>query len=181
MKNLIICYILVSIMLISCSDSQEKSKKEISRWIGKELHLKDSSYLYRIKKNPSYNSIKADRIKIVHYLNPMNCFNCLEDMKKWKNLMNEFDSCNVSFIFYIHIHDWKHINRYFITWDIDLPVIIDKQNWFKTKNNLPENKFLHTFLIDKSNSIVLIGDPLKNEKLKNLYIQKCQDLSNYNH
>lgn len=47
--------------------------------------------------------------------------------------------------------------------------ILDKTGEFVRNNpNLPDNKLLHTFLLYKDNSIILVGDPTHNSKIMEL-------------
>lgn len=40
---------------------------------------------------------------------------------------------------------------------------------FLKENSLPQTNLLHTFLLDQNNKLVLLGNPIDNEKLKSLY------------
>jgi len=174
--NISILVIFLIIISISCTNKKDKNTKIISQFLGKELLLNDSLPIKCIKQKHHINTSKNRKIRIISYINAKNCFNCLEDLKKWKKLMNEFSQYEVEYTFYIN-HDWKHIKRYMLTWDIDYPIVLDKQGWFKKKNNLPKNNFLHTFLINKKNKIILIGNLLKNKKLKSAYKKKIIELT----
>ena len=50
-------------------------------------------------------------------------------------------------------------------------VMCDKDNKFKIKNNIPKDFMLKTFLLDKTLKIVLVGNPIHNAKVKELYVK----------
>ena len=61
------------------------------------------------------------------------------------------------------------------------PVFIDTAQKFVSSNRgLPENKLLHTFLLDKNNKVVLVGDPVSNPNLWNLYKSTIIEMVNNN-
>ena len=49
-------------------------------------------------------------------------------------------------------------------------VYVDDRQYFITNNpTIPEDAMFHTFLLDRENRIVLVGNPVHNEKLWELY------------
>lgn len=50
------------------------------------------------------------------------------------------------------------------------PVYIDTLGIFQKNNpHLPKNPRLHTFLLDANNHVILVGNPLYNTKIKEMY------------
>jgi hypothetical protein len=53
---------------------------------------------------------------------------------------------------------------------LDFPVFIDeKQAFLKANPHIPADNRFHTFLIDKNGKVVLVGDPVNNPQLWELY------------
>jgi len=49
------------------------------------------------------------------------------------------------------------------------PTYLDKCNSFaETNKNIPPNRNMHTFLVDKNGKVILVGDPLTNGKIRDL-------------
>ena len=42
--------------------------------------------------------------------------------------------------------------------------------FYASNSHLPDNKELHTFLLDKDNNVILVGNPIHNKELQSLYI-----------
>lgn len=52
-------------------------------------------------------------------------------------------------------------------------VYIDKSNEFwKSNPQIPEDEIFHCMLLDKQNKVVIIGNPMKNEKISKMIIQE---------
>ena len=103
-----------------------------------------------------------------------NCFSCSQKLLDWKDFIDEQDLNNLDFRIYLDIHDFSTLRPYFKMWRFKHPIIIDKDNSFQNINKVSELHQHETFLLYKKNQIVLIGNPLKNNKLKSLY-QKAID------
>lgn len=56
----------------------------------------------------------------------------------------------------------------------DYPVCIDEQDSLNKLNDFPTEMAFHTFLLDKSNKIIAIGNPIHNPKIKELYLKIIQ-------
>ena len=53
---------------------------------------------------------------------------------------------------------------------LQFPVLLDTAGIFERSNpQLPENPVFHTFLLDRDNRVVLVGSPLGNPKMWELY------------
>ena len=64
-------------------------------------------------------------------------------------------------------------------YDVSFSVIIDEAGDFPRLNpHIPADKRLHSFLIDKGNKVVLVGNPLGNEKLWELYKEQIRQFVN---
>ena len=51
------------------------------------------------------------------------------------------------------------------------PVCIDEEDELNKLNCFPENEGFHTLLLDKENKIVIVGNPIQNMKIKELYLK----------
>ena len=51
----------------------------------------------------------------------------------------------------------------------DYPIFIDKKRKMQRINNFPKEPIYQTFLLDKNNRVLLIGNPIGNIKLWKLY------------
>lgn len=47
-------------------------------------------------------------------------------------------------------------------------IVDNKGEFIKSNPDIPSNQLLHTFILDEDNNILLVGNPIRNQKLKNL-------------
>jgi hypothetical protein len=108
---------------------------------------------------------------IVVCTHPSDCEVCEWKLDEWflkrKEILmyNE----NVDFKFVIQSRNYDEAGHYIIHAMPDIPVIYDSTGVFIKQNNLPEEQRYHTFLLDKNKKILLVGSPIGNDKLWDMY------------
>lgn len=71
--------------------------------------------------------------------------------------------------FIINTTDSVKIKSFFEKEKLDVPLFFDIENTSFVRNKiLAENKF-HTFFLNENNEVVLVGSPIDNEKMWELY------------
>ena len=76
---------------------------------------------------------------------------------------------NPSFIFIVQSKN-RNLTEHYIREALpDIPVIYDSISNFISANGLPQESAYHTLLLDKNNRVRLIGSPINNDKLWELY------------
>lgn len=59
--------------------------------------------------------------------------------------------------------------------NFDYPILIDTLGEFERLNpHLPKNQALHTFLLDENNRVILVGNPLRNKKIKEMFYKRVE-------
>lgn len=150
----------------NCSESiKTRDADVVNYWNGKQVILPE------FKSN--YGTIASNgSLKIVSRING-DCYSCLEQLKNWSAFVNDvLKEREVSFYIYVYISDtlvYNELNRKEI--HFNYPVIFDQNDQFKKLNNLNINEIFHTMLLDHSNKEIIIGNPIINTKLRELYIQ----------
>jgi hypothetical protein len=56
-------------------------------------------------------------------------------------------------------------------YDFEYPVCIDLKDSLNALNHFPPNESFHTFLLDRTNKVVAIGNPILNPQIKELYLK----------
>lgn len=158
--------LLLVIVVISCSKSPNaRYANIIKKWDGKEIILP------KIKPNNVEQILPVD-FKIVTRIKG-DCYPCLAQLKLWNSFINKIlKERKILFNFYIVISDtlmYRKINEKEL--HFDYPVIFDLDDQFKKLNKLENNDVLQTFLLDQTNKVIVIGNPINNPKLEELYIQ----------
>lgn len=165
---MVVILMVVTIVIVSsCVDSEKvESKLLINEWSGKHIVLPHLSNRF------SYN----EKSKIVTRING-NCSQCIFKLKLWSDFLDEVESkacnCDIQYYFYISGADtsaFHAINESII--HFNYPVIFDTRNTFLRENNFPKNSLFHTFLLDSTNRVILVGTPIMNSELQKLYINE---------
>lgn len=165
--------ILISIILfLSCTETRHR-KKQLERLFSTEIILPDTSLLF----NKSPDSLNWDiPAKMVMYFDAEICASCaiahIEEWNKIKHITEtKKNKFRTLFIFAPKQKDIQTIKQVFqvIHLENKLVYIDDRQNFITNNPTIPEDAMFHTFLLDRKNKIVLVGNPVHNEKLWELY------------
>jgi len=162
-NRLLIILILVTI-IFSCDDSSKKERiiqNELESRIGDKLFLPFIS-----------DSLNSTKFKIVTFVNG-DCPSCVNELDLWENILPEFSkNDSVTLLIYLYSSNFDYLKRTCkVLSDPSVIVLMDQKKTFYIRNNLPENKLFHTFLINKNDEILLVGNPIRSKQLENLYLK----------
>ena len=87
--------------------------------------------------------------------------------------------CNkdIPFLFFFQPKDNQELRRILKIDNFSLPVCIDTKDRFNKLNHFPSDMMFQTFLLDKDNKVVVIGNPIHNLKVRDLYLQKIAGIT----
>jgi hypothetical protein len=168
-------YLLVSFFCFcSCQESREEAMlRLVSEWNGKEIKFPSRSvFTIQGKDTVDFEFGNAD-YKVVTYIDSVGCTSCKLQLPRWKELVKEVDSLtggSVPFLFYFHPKDMKEL-RYLTRRDgFEYLVCLDEKDELNRLNRFPADITFQTFLLDKDNKVVAIGNPVLNPKIRELYL-----------
>lgn len=175
MKNLIYIFSCASLLLFqSCRPSeQERMERLLNQWHGKEIQFPSVPKFTVYGEDTVEMGISSENYKIVHYLDSTGCTTCKMDLDRWKTFIGYMDSVSqssVSCLIYIHATRKREVKIALKEGRFDYPVCLDTSNEFNRLNGLPLNPVFQTLLLDKDNKVVAMGDPVKNPRVKELYL-----------
>ena len=160
--------------LASCQESREEAMlRLVNEWNGKEIKFPSRSvFTIQGKDTVDFEFVDAD-YKVVTYIDSVGCTSCKLQLPRWKELVKEVDSLtngSVPFLFYFHPKDMKEL-RYLTRRDgFTYPVCFDEKDELNQLNQFPLDMTFQTFLLDKGNKVVAMGNPVLNPKVKELYL-----------
>jgi hypothetical protein len=117
---------------------------------------------------------KAD-YKVVVFVDSVGCISCKLQLPKWKEFMHEVDSLSdgsVPFIFFFQTKDIRELRYIFRRDDFSHPVCIDTEDSFNKLNRFSTEMMFQTFLVDSNNCVRVIGNPIHNLSVKELYLKE---------
>lgn len=164
----------VCMLITSCSESEkERLSRLVKEWEGKEiLFPAHSTFTIQGKDTVDFDFQDAE-YKIVTYIDSIGCTSCKLQLYRWKELVKEVDSLrngNVSFLFYFHPKDMKELRNLTRRDAFTYPVSFDEKDDFNRLNHFPSEMMFQTFLLDKENRVIALGNPVQNPKVKDLYL-----------
>ena len=181
MKKLLLFGFVIS-SLIACSGNQKADiKQELSEFYSSSIDLSlDSLSKY------SYNycdslPFDVNQKTLVVYFDSVTCGICeTRNLDSWQTLLSSIDSVgcftpfNVLFVFTPKHNQSVSFRVMLKNIDIHYPVILDEKAIFTHNNKLPHNTLLHTFFLDEDGKVELVGDILRNNGVRNLFLDKIR-------
>ena len=168
-------------MLASCQESpKEAMLRLVQEWNGKEIKFPARSVFTIQGKDTVDFEFKDADYKVVTYIDSVGCTSCKLQLYRWKQLVAEVDSLtsgSVPFLFYFHPKDMKEL-RYLTRRDgFTYPVCFDERDEINRLNQFPSIMDFQTFLLDKENKVVAMGNPVLNPNIKDLYLEVITEKS----
>ncbi|MCD7924583.1 MAG: DUF1573 domain-containing protein [Bacteroides sp.] len=167
--------ILILALFSSCKESEkDKISRLVSEWEGKEIIFPAHSIFTIQGKDTVDFSFLDSEYKVVTYIDSIGCTSCKLQLPRWKQFMHEVDSTingSIPFVFYFHPKDMKELHYITRRDAFNYPVCFDEKDDFNALNHFPVEMTFQTFLLDKENKVVAIGNPVHNPKVKELYLQ----------
>lgn len=168
-------FLLTAVLLVSCKRSDNLLVDEVNYWHGKTILFPKQSVFTVLERDTVDIIHREYDYKIINYIDSIGCFGCKLYAANWLSFIQECDSLGkVGFLFFFHPDDktkalWKVTEERF-----DYPICWDDEDVFNKLNHLPSKMDFQTFLLDKDNKILAIGNPVLNSKVKELYLRIIQ-------
>lgn len=164
---------LVCVSCYSCNNNKKEITKIITTWQNKEFLLPDSLETRVSGQQIEYPNLHH-KYKILNYIDTNGCTPCQLKLHEWELLKKEIDSINpdVKLIFIAYVKNYNEIELEQKINKSTIPIIYDKEDMINKMNNIPKYAILHTFLLDSTNHVILIGNPLERPKIWELYKNK---------
>lgn len=169
-------YLFSFLFLFSCSDDKKHNIEAlVKEWNNKEIRFPENSVFTRYVTDTVPYRISKTGYKVVVFVNSVGCISCKLQLPRWKEFMHEVDSLsdgNIPFIFFFQTKDEREL-RYILKRDnFSYPVCIDTEDIFNKLNRFPREMMFQTFLVDPENHVKVIGNPIHNLSVKDLYLKE---------
>ena len=180
--KVLIGFLLVLTISFGCNINRKKSEykkvEEIVRyWNNREIIIPDSLKILGYEKNLSLENLKNQNGNKIIVIVSGNCQMCLQEIRDWIPFFDKMKGNRISNRLYFII---EHINpEYFEkVYAGDLPAefnfFVDEPGKLAEINQLPKNKRYRTMLLDRNNKVLLIGSPLMNDDMANLFLEQLE-------
>lgn len=172
-------YILLVLFFLpfhSCIEvSVTNTATTVNEWMGRKICFPvHSVFTMKGNEKSDYGIPKSD-YKIVSYVDTAGCLSCKLELSRWEGLMHEIENSysgrTVSLLLYVYPKKKEDVENLLYYEDFIYPICIDMRNEFDKINNFPKNERLRTFLLNKDDEVIAIGNPTYNIAVKELYFE----------
>ena len=143
--------------------------------------ISDWNTIWKAKDTVLKDFVKVP-IKLIVWYDSLLCVSCqITKMDEWNEITMYADSFaewfSIIYLFTPQRKDLFILDAILKDTEFNYPLFIDINGTFVRQNpNLPKQQQLHTFLLDKNNRVILVGNPLHNPPLWELYKSTIQKL-----
>lgn len=182
-KILIQSFIIIACLAYSCKDNKKRNEiaKIVTEWTGKEILFSENIPCYVSGKDTLSelcNAYFEKDFKILMYVDSAGCSSCRLKLFEWKQLIEEADSLfhgKVGFLLFFQPKSTREITYIFVRDRFNHPVFMDLKGTMNRLNNFPQATEYQCFLLDKDNTVVMIGNPTANPKIWDLYKEQITE------
>ena len=175
MKQQLYILFLLFLLTVCQENKKEQFAPLVQEWQGKEIVFPQDMAFTRFVTEPMEYQIPDAEYKVLIYVDSVGCTSCKLQLPKWKELIAHVDSAtngNIPFIFVFQSKDDKEL-RYILKRDnFARPVCIDRDSRLDKLNKFPQDITFQTFLLDKDNKVKVIGNPVHNLAVRDLYLKQ---------
>lgn len=181
----LICVGVVFIIQFS-SKRNIKLKEELVTLYGTELKLPIEKMRCMINgKDTLLSETSKCKFKVVLYVDSANCSSCAyKNLWRWKEFKEEMDKKKkkVQIVFIMNPSETNKKSLYEAMKQstvFDEPIYVDTLGIFNSANPLlPSESLFHCFLLDAENKILLVGNPVTNKRMRELYLNDIKKQGN---
>lgn len=152
-------FLLLSILLFSCANKHE-TDAVVKQFIAKEFN--------------SCGSFECDSADytIVSYIDSVGCVKCKLKLEEWGKIKKQTVSTgkNIPIVFVAHPSVAKDLKLLFRGENFyPDKLVVDVNNQIRDKNHIPRELVLQTFLVNQKSGVIVVGNPVHNSKIKELF------------
>lgn len=174
-KHIILLFVSMACFAGCQPNETDRIENLVRKWINKEVLFPEHPVFTRFTTDTVSYTIPDSEYKVLMYVDSTGCISCKLQLLKWKKFMSEVDSLSneeVSFVFFFQPKNIREL-RYILKRDnFSYPVCIDIDGKFNALNHFPDQMEYQAFLLDADNRVKVIGNPIHNQSIKELYLQE---------
>lgn len=179
-------FIICGLALLLFSSCKDQGKKVISEHLdalyGKEVKFVHQDRYIIDGRDTVIHMTDTPDFKIVIFADSSGCQPCNLRLGEFNLKIRELKLIdkNARFIVIVQNSDYREFEHN-VKHDMPgYPFIYDTEGLFLKINKLPLDSRFHAFLLDKNDKIVLVGNPVGNDKLWDLYKRHIRESSTKN-
>lgn len=171
MKAVVFFCLIIPFFLGSCQENT-KIENVLTEWLGKEILYPQGTAI--IVWNGTNFAKEQIKYKVFVYTDSSGCLSCKLNLTGWKRFILLTDSVaseEVQFLFVFQPIRLNELKMLLKSESFSYPIFVDMDGNFNKLNHFPSDINYQTFLLDKDNKVLAIGNPVLNPKVKDLYLR----------
>jgi hypothetical protein len=172
-RGLLVCLLLAVALFGSCQE--RKTKKEVEKLLSSEIVISEEIRQVLFGRDTVMVDTGGSPARLVIYTDSLSCSSCrLKYMYEYNDILGLHEEVGNDFmpifVFSPRVGQSSEIRNTLLLYRFDYPILLDDGGLFPVANpHIPADNRFHTFLIDKNGKVVLVGDPVNNPALWELY------------
>ncbi len=168
--------------LVLCLGSclNQSIRKQLENFLSQEVRLPSTMSCYygsAMGTKPLSDSIP----QLVIYVDSTQCSTCrVGHLSEYNTLQEESIQTGrfkLTIILSPPVNDYEYIVHLLETYKFPFPLYVDKNHSFRKENGfIPDDSRFHAFLTDRSYRPVFVGDPVRSDRMRQLFEQALQNL-----
>lgn len=174
---LYLSFLFVVFSVTSCDKRKERINKQVNELCSNAINIPFSD-MDTLCIDSTYISRKAD-FQILVYVDSTECTPCYANhYVGWEVILEECKDYNPSITLSVIIESEQiseEAKGAFLKSKFTKSIFIDKKGSFRKNNpTFPDSNIMHVLLLDKNNRVLLVGNPLNNEKVEELLYRELR-------
>lgn len=178
----IILFMLFILFFSACqfmnkNEGNEDIQALVNEWQGKRVIIPQDLVFTQYATDTIDHMSTNNSYKVFIYVDSIGCLSCKLQLPKWKQIITEFDSItnhNISYLFVFDTRRIEAVKEVLEDKGFDYPVCIDVDSRLNNLNKFSSDTRFQTFLLGRDNKIEVIGNPVRNFSVQNLYVKALQ-------
>lgn len=171
--GVLLAFSIIASLAVSCSNNGRKEhlKMLLRDRIGDSIVFPSSL----VKSGSDSSILEIDNFSNCNYklvvFTDGDCGKCITELYEWKDYLEDNKELfkDVRKIFVINSNNFPRFEYTIEKAAIYLPYFYDSTNRF-TECNMLDEEFLHTLLLDNNDKILIVGSPINNNAMKEIYL-----------
>lgn len=170
-----ICYTLLTVILLLSSCEKKNFADDILKMQSRPIDLTacNEAFCCENGERTTYNS-EDSTYRLVVYLDSLSCSTCfISHMMDYLDTVEEFDSAGIKTIFLFEPKQGmeEDVISELSPYAYPFKIMVTKNGTFSSANShLPSSSVMHSFLINKENNVMIVGNPDKNAIVRDLML-----------
>lgn len=175
----IVHYIMFAVLMVLSSCGNKKYADEILQLQSRPIDMSCCKDAVLIENGEETKFCDNDSAyKLIIYIDSTSCSPCfISHMQDYMEVVNAFKSAGVSTLFIFEPTQKRMEEVTIALRQFAYPtkaIVVSNGNFSAHNSHIPSSALLHSFLLNSANAVTIVGNPLRNGKLKELMLNNIE-------